>query len=74
MPYSNNRLIAILTHTLWFLPNVASCFAMRNLLRQRQNRSFWGDYVVNVAAGSAAGIGVEALGPVLQSMVDPLKT
>ena len=40
MPYSNNRLLAILTHTLWFLPNVASCFAMRNLLRQRQNRSF----------------------------------
>lgn len=74
MPYSNNRLLAILTHTLWFLPNVASCFAMRNLLRQRQNRSFWGDYVVNVAAGSAAGIGVEALGPVLQSMGDPLKT
>ncbi len=74
MPYGNTRLLAILTHTLWFLPNVASCYAMRNLLQQNQNQSFWGDYKINVAAGSSAGIGVEALGPVLQSMGDPLKT
>ncbi len=24
MPYSNNNLLSILTHTFWFLPNVAS--------------------------------------------------
>lgn len=72
MPYSNNRLLSILTHTLWFLPNVASCFAMRNLLRQRQN-TFYQDYKVNVCAGSGAGIGVDALEPVRRSMGDPLK-
>ncbi len=73
MPYSNNRLLSILTHTLWFLPNVASCFAMRNLLRQKQN-TFFHDYTVNVCAGSGAGIGVDALEPIQRSMGDPLKT
>jgi len=73
MPYSNNRLLSILTHTLWFLPNVASCFAMKNLLLQRQN-TFFHDYKVNVCAGSSAGVGVEALVPVQKSMGDPLKT
>ena len=73
MPYSNNRLLSILTHTLWFLPNVSSCFAMKNLLSQRQN-TFFHDYKVNVCAGSSAGIGVNALEPVQKSMGDPLKT
>ena len=73
MPFSNNRLLSILTHTLWFLPNVASCFAMHNLLKKRNN-SFFHDYNVNVCAGSGAGVGVDALKPVLQSMGDPLKT
>lgn len=73
MPYSNSRLLSILTHTLWFLPNVASCFAMKNLLEKRNN-SFFHDYKVNVCAGSAAGMGADALEPVLRSMGDPLKT
>ena len=46
---------------------------MRNLLAKKQNR-FYHDYQVVVAAGSAAGIGVEALPPVLEAMDDPLKT
>jgi len=31
MPYSDTRLLNILSHTFWFLPTVASCHAMRNL-------------------------------------------
>lgn len=73
MPYSDTRLLNVLSHTLWFLPNVASCFAMYNLLKQKQN-SFYADYVINVCAGSKAGIGLEALAPVQNSMGDPLKT
>ena len=73
MPYSNNRLLQILTHTLWFLPNVASCQAMANLIAKRNN-SFFHDYKVNVCAGASAGIGVDALIPVQESMGDPLKT
>jgi DNA or RNA helicases of superfamily II len=73
MPYSNSRLLSILTHTVWFLPNVASCFAMRNML-QRKNNTFFHEYVINVCAGSGAGIGVDALAPVQRSMRNPLKT
>lgn len=73
MPYSDTRLLGVLAHTFWFLPSVAACHAMRNLLAQRQNR-FYHDYEIIVAAGSAAGIGAEALPPVLKAMDDPLKT
>ncbi len=71
MPYSDARLLNVLTHTIWFLPNVASCFAMANLLAQKQN-VFYHDYTVNVCAGTRAGIGLAALEPVQRSMKDPL--
>lgn len=73
MPYADLRLLNVLSHTFWFLPNVAACFAMRNLLKQRQN-IFYHDYIINVCAGSGAGIGVDALQPVINSMDDPLRT
>lgn len=73
MPYSDTTLLNVLSHTLWFLPNVASCYAMYNLLRQKQN-SFFNDYKVIVCAGAKAGIGLDALRPVLNAMGDPLKT
>jgi hypothetical protein len=73
MPYSDTRLLSVLSHTLWFLPNVASCQAMANLLAQRQN-SFFHDYTINVCAGPEAGIGLDALKPVQDSMEDPLNS
>ena len=73
MPFSDTRLLSVLSHTLWFLPNVASCFAMANLLAQRQNK-FNHDYKVIVCAGTAAGIGLDALHPVQANMGDPLET
>jgi len=73
MPFSDVRLLNVLSHTFWFLPSVAACHAMNNLLTQKQNK-FYHDYKVNVAAGSAAGIGVNALYPVQESMDDPLKS
>jgi hypothetical protein len=73
MPFGQNRLLSILSHTLWFLPNVAACQAMANLFGQRQN-TFYQDYKVNICAGTSAGIGADALEPVLRSMGDPLKT
>lgn len=73
LPYSDVRLLNVLSHTLWFLPSVAACHAMRNLLAQKQNR-FYHDYKVIVAAGAAAGIGVAALPTVLEAMDDPLQT
>ncbi len=73
MPFSDTTLLNVLSHTLWFLPNVASCYAMYNLLRQKQN-NFFDDYKVIVCAGTKAGIGIDALAPVLNAMGDPLKT
>ncbi len=73
MPYSDTRLLNVLTHTLWFLPNVASCYAMYNLLCQKQN-TFYHDYSINVCAGTKAGIGLDALTPVQRSMMNPLKS
>lgn len=73
MPFSDSRLLSILNHTFWFLPSVASCHAMKNLM-SRPNNKFYHDYEVVVAAGTQAGIGVEALPPVLRAMGNPLKT
>src|SRR5262245_34670760 len=47
-PYSDVRLLPYLQHSFWFLPNVAACHAMANLLAERQN-TFWRDYTVVVA-------------------------
>lgn len=73
MPYSDARLLGVLQHTLWFLPNVASCYAMANLLAERQN-TFYHDYKVIVCAGTKAGIGLDALYPVEAAMSNPLET
>lgn len=66
-PFSDVTLLGVLNHTLWFLPNVASCYAMANLLKERQNK-FYHDYTVVVAAGVEAGVGLEALIPVKQAL------
>lgn len=73
MPFADARLMGLLSHTLWFMPDVAGCQAMANLLGERQN-SFYHAYTVNVAAGAGAGIGVAALGPVERSMENPLES
>lgn len=73
MPFSDSRLLNVLSHTFWFLPSVASCYAMKNLMAQKQNK-FYHDYNIIVAAGTNAGIGVDALPPVFEAMDNPLKT
>ncbi|MBM4422606.1 MAG: restriction endonuclease [Chloroflexi bacterium] len=73
MPFSDVRLLNVLSHTFWFLPSVAACHAMANLLAQKQNK-FYHDYKVIVAAGASAGIGVDALPPVYEAMGDPLES
>jgi hypothetical protein len=72
-PYSDVRLLPYLQHSFWFLPNVAACHAMANLLAERQN-TFWHDYKVVVTAGTSAGIGLEALPPVRKSIGSGFET
>jgi len=66
-PYSDVRLLPYLQHSFWFLPNVAACHAMANLLAEKHN-AFWHDYKVVVAAGASAGIGLDALPPVRKAI------
>jgi len=72
-PYSDVRLLPYLQHSFWFLPNVAACHAMANLLAEKHN-TFWRDYQVIVAAGASAGIGLEALPPVRQAIGSGFET
>ncbi|MBK8164564.1 MAG: restriction endonuclease [bacterium] len=66
-PYSDVRLLPYLQHSFWFLPNVAACHAMANLLGEKHN-VFWRAYEVVVAAGASAGIGLDALPPVRKAI------
>lgn len=66
-PYADSRLLPYVQHAFWYLPNVAACQAMANLLAERHN-TFWHGYKVIVAAGASAGIGLDALPPVRQAM------
>ncbi len=66
-PYSDTRLLPYMQHSFWFLPNVAACHAMANLLNEKHN-VFWSDYEVLVVAGKGAGIGLDALQPVRKAI------
>jgi hypothetical protein len=61
------RLLPYLNHAFWFLQNVAACEAMKNLLEEDQN-VFWHEFKVILAAGTGAGIGLEALPPVRKAI------
>ena len=66
-PYSDVGLLPYLQHSFWFLPDVAACHAMANLLAEKHN-VFWREYAVVVAAGASAGIGLDALPPVRKAI------
>ena len=71
MPYSDIRLLNALNHTFWFLPSVASCKAMGNLLK---NHPFYKEYKAIVCAGAEAGMGIDALKPVREAIKDGFST
>jgi hypothetical protein len=66
-PYSDVRLMPYLNHSFWFLPSVASCHAMANLLAEKQN-VFFHAYKVLTVAGADAGVGLAALPPVREAI------
>jgi len=72
-PYSDVRLLPYLQHSFWFLPNVAACHAMANLLAEKHN-TYWRDYKIIVAAGASAGIGLDALPPVRSAIGSGFET
>jgi hypothetical protein len=72
-PYSDERLLTYVQHSFWFLPDVAACHAMANLLAERHN-TFWHGYRVVVAAGASAGVGLDALPPVRRAIGSGFET
>jgi hypothetical protein len=54
-------------HSFWFMPNVAACHAMANMLAAKHN-VYWHDYKVLSVAGAGAGIGLDALPPVRKAI------
>ncbi len=71
MPFCDGALLGALRHTLWYLPNVAACQAMAELIARCK---LFGGYRVVVCAGSGAGIGLAALPPVKRAMGNPFET
>ena len=72
-PYSDTRLLPYLQHSFWFMPNVAACHAMKNLLEEPRN-TYWHDYQAIAAAGASAGLGLDALPPVRDAIGSGLET
>lgn len=60
-PYEAVRFKDAIKHAVWYMSNVASCFAMADLLRAHP---FFSQFEVVVAAGTKAGQGAAALPPV----------
>ncbi len=72
-PYADPQLRSCLRHTVWHLPDVASCRAMERLLKAPQN-PFYREFKVVCAAGKKAGIGLKALEPVRKAIGDGSRT
>lgn len=60
-PYESPTFKSAIRHSVWFLPDVASCFAMRDML---DAHPYFRGFEVVVAAGTAAGQGADAKPPV----------
>lgn len=60
-PYESPDFKRAVRNTVWYMPDVASCFAMRDML---EADSYFGHYEIVVAAGSKAGQGADAKPPV----------
>ncbi len=73
LPFENMQVLQHMNHTIWYLPNVASCYAMKNMLLHPQN-TFYHDYKIVVCAGASVGNGVDALPPVQRAMCESDKT
>jgi hypothetical protein len=60
-PYESPDFARAVQHSVWYMADVACCFAMRDLL---QAHPFFSGFEIVVAAGNTAGQGAAALPPV----------
>ena len=69
-PFEAVRFKSAVRHSVWYMNNVASCFAMAALL---EHHPFYSQFEIVVAAGNKAGQGVTALPPVERAIEDVKK-
>ena len=67
-PFDDYKLQEFLQHTVWFLPDIASCHAMYDLLKSGAN-TFFNKYEIILVAGDKCGNGAEARIPVDNAMM-----
>ncbi|MGO8905646.1 MAG: GIY-YIG nuclease family protein [Solirubrobacteraceae bacterium] len=60
-PYESPVFTDVIKHSVWYMPDVASCFAMRDML---DRHPYFSGFEIVVAAGSKAGQGADAKPPV----------
>ncbi|NYE35650.1 hypothetical protein F4692_000754 [Nocardioides cavernae] len=60
-PYESPDFTDAVTHSVWYMADVASCYAMRDML---DAHPYFKDFVIHVAAGTKAGLGAAAKPPV----------
>ncbi len=60
-PYESPAFTEQIRHSVWYMPDVASCFAMRDML---DAHAYFSGFEIVVAAGPGAGQGAEAKPPV----------
>jgi hypothetical protein len=60
-PYESPVFTDSIEHSVWYLPDVAACFAMRDML---DGHPYYSDFEVVVVAGSGTGQGADAKPPV----------
>jgi len=70
IPFEAVRFKDAVKHSVWYMNNVAACFAMADLLH---THPFFSQYEIVVAAGSKAGQGIAALPPVEAAIEDVKK-
>ena len=60
-PYESARFTSGIRHSVWYMDDVAACYAMKHLL---ETHPYFKDYIIHVAAGTRAGQGAKAKKPV----------
>lgn len=71
MPFLDEILLNNLSHTFWLLPNVASCYAMYDLLRETIE---FKKYKIILAAGAKSKSGESLIEEIHKNMENPIET
>lgn len=64
-PYESADFADAIQHSVWYMADVASCFAMRDML---EVHPYFKGFEIHVAAGSKAGMGADAKPPVEEAI------